>query len=72
MKVEGPLSFELTGIMASVAGPLAEAGISMFTIGTYETDYILIKKEGYEEAVGVLRGSGHKVKRLANETESNV
>jgi len=42
LKVEGPLSFELTGIMASVARPLAEAGISMFTIGTYETDYILI------------------------------
>lgn len=41
-KVEGPLDFALTGIMASLTAPLAEAGISVFTISTFDTDYILV------------------------------
>jgi hypothetical protein len=44
-KVEGPLGFSLTGILASITTPLAEAGISVFTVSTYDTDYILIPAE---------------------------
>ncbi len=53
-KVEGPLDFSLTGILASLANPLAEAKISIFAISTFDTDYILIKDENLDEAVKVL------------------
>ncbi len=59
MKVEGPLDFALTGILAALAGPLAEAGIAIFAISTYDTDYILVKEEKLKEATEVLRQQGH-------------
>lgn len=61
LKVEGPLDFSLTGVLSSLAGPLAEAGIPIFTLSTYETDYLLVKGERLEAAVAVLREAGHRV-----------
>jgi len=43
LKVEGVLDFSLTGILSSIAVPLAEAGFSVFSISTYDTDYILVR-----------------------------
>ncbi|MHA1673514.1 MAG: ACT domain-containing protein, partial [Promethearchaeota archaeon] len=43
LKVDGPLIFSLTGILSSIAGPLAESKVSIFAISTYDTDYILVK-----------------------------
>lgn len=54
-KVEGPLGFSLTGILASLAAPLAEANISIFAVSTFDTDYILVKKDKIGQAVKVLR-----------------
>src|SRR5690349_2748493 len=54
LKVEGPLDFGLTGILASLAQPLAEAKISIFTISTFDTDYLMIKKENLQKAIAVL------------------
>lgn len=53
-KVEGPLDFALTGILAALATPLAEAGISIFAISTFETDYLLVRETELERAVAVL------------------
>ena len=61
LKVEGPLDLSLTGVLASLVTPLAEAGISAFVISTYETDYLLVKQERVERAVRVLRAAGHRV-----------
>src|SRR4051794_6196062 len=55
LKVEGPLDFSLTGVLVSVCAPLAEAGISVFAISTYETDYVLVREAQWEDAVAVLR-----------------
>ncbi len=41
-RVKGPLDFSLTGILASLTSPLAEAGVSIFVISTYDTDYLLV------------------------------
>ena len=60
-KIEGPLDFALVGILASVAVPLAEAGVSIFAISTYETDYIMVKEKDVESAVRALVGAGHRV-----------
>ena len=54
LKVEGPLDFSLTGVLASLAQPLAEAGISIFAVSTYDTDYVLVKGGDLERAVAVL------------------
>jgi hypothetical protein len=61
-KVLGPLNFGLTGILASLATSLAEAGIPIFAISTYDTDYILVKEKHLEEAKKALLASGHVVK----------
>ncbi len=63
LKVDGPLDFSLTGILASIAGPLANAGISIFAISTYDTDYVMVKNEKAEEAIRVLTKAGHVVSR---------
>ena len=62
LKVEGPLDFGLTGILASLAQPLAEAKISIFAISTFDTDYILVKDENFKAAVLALSSAGHEIK----------
>ncbi len=59
LKVEGPLDFSLTGILAGLANTLAMAGISLFALSTYDTDYILIKEENLEKALIALRAAGY-------------
>jgi hypothetical protein len=54
LKVKGPLDFSLTGILSSLLDPLAGAGISVFALSTYNTDYLLIKADRYGEALSVL------------------
>jgi hypothetical protein len=61
-KVDGPLDFALTGVLASVATPLAGAGVSIFAIATYNTDYVLVKTEKIDEAVKALKAAGHAVR----------
>ncbi|PIP52914.1 amino acid-binding protein [Candidatus Beckwithbacteria bacterium CG23_combo_of_CG06-09_8_20_14_all_34_8] len=53
-KVEGPLGFSLTGIVASLSNPLAEANISIFYISTYETDYLLVEEKNLEKTKKIL------------------
>ena len=57
LKVLGPLDFALTGILAGLAAPLAEAGISLFALSTYDTDYVLVRAADLERALAVLRQS---------------
>lgn len=61
IKVLGPLDFSLTGVLESLARPLAEAEISLFALSTYDTDYLLIRASRLEEALRILSGSGHVV-----------
>jgi hypothetical protein len=54
-KIEGPLSFTLKGILASLLNPLSEQGISVFAISTYDTDYLLVQEEDLISAMYVLK-----------------
>jgi hypothetical protein len=63
LKVEGPFDLALTGVLASLVGPLATAGISMFTVATYDTDYVLVKNQDIVRALEVLEQAGHQVRR---------
>ncbi len=59
LKLEGPFPFSMTGVLASFVQPLAEAQIPIFAISTFDTDYVLIKREDLECAIGALGGAGH-------------
>lgn len=61
LKVHGPLDFDQTGILLSLAEPLAKAGISIFAVSTYDTDYLLVKGRDLPGAIEALRLAGHRV-----------
>jgi uncharacterized protein len=60
-RFEGPFDFALTGILVSVAVPLAAANIGIFALSTYNTDYLLVQAAQLEAAVTSLRQAGHIV-----------
>mgnify|MGYP000223105077 CR=1 FL=1 len=59
--IQGFLDFSLIGILAKIATILADNGISIFAVSTYNTDYVLIKKENYQKALEVLQTTGYKI-----------
>ncbi len=59
LKVQGPLAFSMTGVLASLASPLADAGISIFAVSTYDTDYLLVQEDKLDAAITVLATHGH-------------
>jgi uncharacterized protein len=59
--VEGPLPFSAVGILAALAGPLAEAGIPILALSTYDTDYVLLRTDRLEAARAALSAAGHEV-----------
>ena len=60
-KLEGPFAFSLTGILASFLDPLAERGIPIFAVSTFDTDYILVKEEHAATALETLQAAGHEL-----------
>ena len=60
-RIQGVLDFSLIGILSKIAEILAENSISIFAISTYNTDYVLIKKENYQKALDILEHSGYAI-----------
>ena len=63
LRVRGPLPLDLIGILAAIADPLADAGLSIFAISTFDTDYVLVKSRDLPAAVAALESAGHQVKQ---------
>jgi len=61
LRVAGRLDFSLTGVLASIAVPLAASKVSIFAISTYDTDYVLVHEQRLAEAIECLNGAGHEV-----------
>lgn len=61
LRVAGTMAFSVVGVLASLVTPLAEAGISVFAISTFDTDYLLVKEKDFEKALAALRQHGRKV-----------
>ena len=57
-RVRGALDFALVGVLARISGALAEAGIPLFAVSTYDTDYILVKARDFARASDVLAAAG--------------
>ena len=60
-RLQGVLNFSLIGILSKIAAILADHSISIFAVSTYNTDYILIKKENYEKAIRTLINAGYEI-----------
>lgn len=60
-RIQGVLDFSLIGILSKISGILAENRIGIFAVSTYNTDYILVKKENFERALEVLSEAGYTV-----------
>lgn len=58
LRLEGPIPFEVTGVLASLAAPLASAGVGIFAISTYDTDYVLVKEDDRARARAALEAAG--------------
>jgi len=57
-RIQGPLDFSLVGILAQIAALLTQAGISLFALSTFDTDYILTKADSFDRALAVLAAGG--------------
>jgi hypothetical protein len=60
-RIQGVLDFSLIGILSKISGILADNKIGIFAVSTYNTDYILVKKENFERALEVLASEGYIV-----------
>ena len=60
-RIQGILDFSLIGILSKISGILADNGIGICAISTFNTDYILIKKENFKEGINSLSESGYKI-----------
>jgi len=63
LEVIGPLDLGLTGVLAQLSAPLADMGIPIFVLSTYNTDEILVREAHLERAIAVLTGWGYRVER---------
>ncbi len=60
-RIQGALDFSLTGILAKISDLMAENEIGIFAVSTYNTDYILVKKEKYDRAMEILHADGYHI-----------
>ena len=60
-RISGVLDFSLVGVLSNLTSLLADAGIGIFAVSTYNTDYILVKKEHFDRALALLEEKGYQV-----------
>jgi hypothetical protein len=61
LRVAGAMPFTLVGVLAALTAPVAKAGVGVFALSTFDTDYLLVKEVDFERAVAALRAAGHVV-----------
>ena len=66
-RISGQLDFSLVGILSKIAKVLANQGISIFAVSTYDTDYVFVKEENFEKAIKVLKGNHYRITGYDNE-----
>jgi hypothetical protein len=61
LRIAGTIPFSQTGVLTALTAPLAEAGIGVFAISTFDTDYLFVKDGDLDHSLNVLRAAGHAV-----------
>jgi hypothetical protein len=59
IEVAGSFAFDETGVLAAIAAPLAQAGVSIFAVNSYETDFVLVQEADLERARSAVAQAGH-------------
>lgn len=62
-RVAGSMPFSMVGVLAALVQPLADVGISMFAVSTFDTDYVFVKADDLEKAQRVLKEAGHSIQK---------
>jgi len=70
-RIQGELDFSLIGILSKIATILAESGVSIFALSTYNTDYVLVKKEQFTKAIRLLLDAGYEMDDKTFKEESD-
>ncbi len=70
LQVQGPLEFGQIGVLAALTRPLAEAGVAIIAISTFDTDYLLVRAADAARAERAMRAAGHEVCPLEADTRS--
>jgi uncharacterized protein len=65
LSVRGPLPFHLVGVLASLAAPLAAAGVPIFVLSTHDTDWLLVRHDQVGDACAALEDAGHRIHAAA-------
>jgi hypothetical protein len=68
-EVAGPLDFAEIGVLSGLLAPLADAGISVFTLSTYDTDWILVKADAADAAVEAWTAAGHTLTTVTEDSK---
>ncbi len=61
LKIAGLIPLTQTGVLAAFIAPLSERGIAIFTISTFDTDYVLVRESSLDTALAALKASGHEI-----------
>ena len=61
LKLHGPIPFTEVGVLSALAGALAGAGLSLFALSTYDTDYLLVRDADLSRALAALRKAGYEI-----------
>ena len=61
LRVAGPLDFSLVGILAALTGALARAEVAVFSLSTFDADYLLVRERDLERALSALESDGHRI-----------
>lgn len=61
LRLEGPFAFDLVGVLLAVLSPLAQAGVSIFALSTFDTDAVLVKESSLAQARAALEAAGHSL-----------
>lgn len=65
-RIDGSFDLNQVGVISSLAAPLAQAGVSIFVVSSYDTDYFLVTGEKVEKAIAALSDNGHLIVRPVN------
>jgi hypothetical protein len=60
-RIDGSFDLNQIGVISSISSPLADAGVSIYVISTYDTDYFLVKENNLDKTISTLSNSGHSV-----------
>lgn len=61
MRIDGDLDLQMIGVLSGLLAPLARAGVSVFVLSTYDTDYFMVPAQVLGQAAEVLKEEGHRV-----------